>query len=137
MKAILKKAISAFLAITMITALFPVAARAYVGAMEENTGGITSGYQDGYYYLKNDYIGLYLRSDGNLTTVPSQKTLSDVKSIGVTEENLFYFHISEGEFRRADFSAPLSKNTMTREIVGQETSNPKLRQRITFSGGLQ
>jgi hypothetical protein len=78
--------------------------------------------RDGYYYLKNDYIGLYLRSDGNLTDGSVPENAERCKSIGVTEENLFYFHISEGEFRRAEFQRAFEQKPMTREIVGQETS---------------
>ena len=89
MKAVTRKTLAVILTLAMAMSLFPATAYAYVGAMTKNTGGVTAGQQEGYYWLKNDYIGFYIRPDGNLTTVPSQKTLTDVKSIDATEAHAF------------------------------------------------
>lgn len=72
-KFIIGRILAAVLTLVMVLTLFPVSIFAYVGAMSRNEGVITSGFQDGYLYLQNSYIGFYIRPDGSLTTVPSQK----------------------------------------------------------------
>ena len=75
MKTTIRKTLTIFLTLSIVLSLIPAPAYAYVGAMTKAAGGVTASQQDGYYILKNDYIGLYIRPDGNLTTVPSQKNI--------------------------------------------------------------
>lgn len=131
MKTKLRKALSLIMAAIMAICLFPVPASAYVGAMTRDPGGIQAAQKDGYYYLTNDYIGFYIRPDGNLTTVPSQKTLSDVKTMGATERHIFY-KMYTGEIREADYSNPVSHSGSTVTIIDAGTSNPKLKQVLTI-----
>ena len=110
-KFIIGRILAAVLTLVMVLTLFPVSIFAYVGAMSRNEGVITSGFQDGYLYLQNSYIGFYIRPDGSLTTVPSQKGLSDVKAMGATENHAFY-----GQAHTMEEINPV-KTDMSRELL--------------------
>jgi hypothetical protein len=104
MKKAIKKAMTLFLALFVALTMLPAQALAYVGAVREDNviqpqvGFVAApgapqyigGQQVGYYYIKNPYIGFYIRPDGTLTTVPSQKNLEEVAAMGATEINTFY-----------------------------------------------
>lgn len=137
-KFMFRRIIATVLTIVMVAALLPVSAFAYVGAMDRDVGGITAGNKDGYYYLQNSYIGFYIRQqDGNLITVPSQKTLNDVKGMGATESYAFYAQT----IREVEID-PISTD-MSREIfplsrsmtIKSDTENPKLVQNLYFENG--
>jgi hypothetical protein len=128
---IIRKTLALILTLVITISLFPLSVDAYVGALTKNAGTVTAGSRDGYYYLTNDYIGFYIRPDGSLTTVPSQKTLNDVKSIGATETHSFYKQ-TRGEVRRTDTAInPVSKSASVISAAGGE--NPKLKQTMRFS----
>jgi len=125
MKTTIRKTLAIFLTLSIVISLIPAPAYAYVGAMTKGTGGVTASQQDGYYILKNDYIGLYIRPDGNLTTVPSQKTLNDVKWMGATETHFFYKD-SLGETITTDRSKELFPYYGPVTIDSSDPANPKL-----------
>lgn len=117
--------------LAMLVSLFTAPVYAYVGAMTKNTGGITAGQKDGYYYLTNDYIGFYIRPGGNLTTVPSQKTLADVKSIGATETHVFYKQTKGNDSWSTDFNTAVGASSSSVTIDTAYPTNPKLKQILT------
>jgi len=130
MKGITRKTLAGLLALVIILSPLSAPAYAYVGAMSQNVGGVTSGQQDGYYYLKNDYIGFYIRPGGNLTTVPSQKTLNDVKNIGATESHIFYKQTGI-EIWNTDYNSAVGAGSSSVTIDLSNAANPKLRQILT------
>lgn len=136
-KLIIRRMLAAVMTLVMVLTLFPVSTLAYVGAMSRNEGAITSGSQDGYLYLQNSYIGFYIRPDGSLTTVPSQKGLSDVKAMGATEIHAFYGQVHTMEEInpvKTDMSRELLPNSRSAKVVSNG-ENPKLLQTFTFSNG--
>lgn len=137
MKAVTRKTLAVILTLAIAMSLFPATAYAYVGAMTKNTGGVTAGQQEGYYWLKNDYIGFYIRPDGNLTTVPSQKTLTDVKSIDATEAHAFLKQTKSADNWRTNMGMVVWPNGSTTEVIEANSENPKLRQTFTFSDNIR
>ena len=132
MKNMLRKALAALLTLIIVISLFPATANAYVGAMTKDIGGVTCGQQDGYYYITNNYIGFYIRPDGNLSTVPSQKTLSDVKNMGATETHVFYKQTGV-EIWHTDSSTAISPSSRSVTTDSTDPANPKLKQTLAFS----
>lgn len=134
----IRRMMATFLAALMVVTLLPAPAFAYLGAMTRDEGNVTSGSQDGYLYLKNSYIGFYIRPDGSLTTVPSQKGLNDVKAMGFTENHAFYSQT----INIYDELNPV-KTDMSRELVPYSRSaridssagKQRLVQTFMFSGG--
>lgn len=133
MKAVMRKTFALILTLAIVMSLFPATAYAYVGAMTKNTDGVTAGDQDYYFWLKNDYIGFYIRPDGNLITVPSQKTLNDVRNMGPTEQHIFYRQTGGADNWRTDTSTIVYPNSFSLKIDRTDPGNPKLKQTFTFS----
>ena len=133
----MRRIVAAVLTIVMIVTLFPVSAFAYVGAIKQDAGETVAGTQDGYFYLQNPYIGFYIRPDGGLTTVPSQKSLNDVKGMGATETHAFYSQkltMGENNPVKTDMSRELSPYSRSVRVES-DTGNPKLVQTFGFSDG--
>lgn len=133
----IRRILAAVLTAVMIVTLFPVSAFAYVGAMKRNEGGTTAGMQDDYFYLQNSYIGFYIRPDGSLTTVPSQKNLNDVKGMRATETHAFYSQIltmEEINPVKTDTSRELSPYSHSVRFESN-TGSPKLVQTFEFLNG--
>ncbi|NLO48997.1 MAG: hypothetical protein GX111_11880 [Clostridiales bacterium] len=85
--------------------------------------------------FKNDYIGFYIRPDGNMTRVPSQKTLDDVKNTGATEAHAFYRQTFGIDVWHTDLNSPVGVTGRSQKIVNTDPDNPKLRQVFALSGG--
>lgn len=133
----IRRILAVTMTIVMIVTLFPISAFAYVGAMQRDVNGTTAGTKDGYFYLQNSYIGFYIRPDGSLTTVPSQKSLNDVKEIGATETHAFYSQLltmEEINPVKTNMSAELLPNSHSVRMESN-TENPKLVQTFGFSNG--
>ena len=130
MKAMIRKTLAMILTLVMVISLFPATAHAYVGAMTEDTPGVTAGSQNGYSYLTNDYIGFYILPNGTLATVPSQKTLSDVKKMGRTEVNVFYkqTRVDPEAGWETDFNTAMVASSSSVTIDSSDPDNPKLKQ---------
>lgn len=128
MKAMIRKTLAMILTLVMVISLFPATAYAYVGAMTEDTGGVTAGSQDGYHYLRNDYIGFYILPNGTLATMPSQKTLNDVKLLGATELSVFYKQTSLVDTWKTDRNTVIVASSSSVEIDSSDPDNPKLKQ---------
>ncbi|NYB73201.1 S-layer homology domain-containing protein [Sedimentibacter hydroxybenzoicus DSM 7310] len=137
-KFMFRRVMAAVMTVVMFFTLFPASAFAYVGAMRRDVGGIAVGSKDGYYYLQNSYIGFYIRlQDGNMITVPSQKTLEDVKKMGATETYSFYaqtFTGGEIDPIKTDVSQPIYPRSKGATII-QDAENPKLSQNFLFDNG--
>lgn len=137
-KFMFRRVMAAFLTAVMIFTLFPASAFAYVGAMTRDAGGVAAGNKDGYYYLQNSYIGFYIRlQDGCMITVPSQKSLEDVKRMGATEYYSFYaqtFTSDEINPIKTEVSQPIYPRSKGATII-QDAENPKLSQNFIFDNG--
>ena len=137
-KFMFRRIIAAVLTAVMILTLFPASASAYVGAMKRDVGGVAVGNKDGYYYLQNSYMGFYIRlQDGSMITVPSQKTLEDVKKMGATEYYSFYaqtFTSDEINPIKTEVSQPIYPRSKGATII-QDAENPKLSQNFIFDNG--
>lgn len=120
----------------MVLSLFSAPAHAYVGAMTQGEGGLVAGEQYGYTYLVNDYMGFYIRPDGNLTTVPSQMTLDEVMTLGATQSHVFYRQILDWSTDSfiTERTTPLHKGTPAVTIDDSDPSNPKLVQTFQVTG---
>ncbi len=133
----IRRILAAALTAVMIVTLFPVSSFAYVGAMRRDASVTTAGTQEGYFYLQNSYIGFYVRPDGNMTTVPSQKSLNDVKGMGATEAHAFYRQtITTDEINpvKTETDRQLYPSSRSTRIV-PDAENPKLMQTFGFPDG--
>ena len=129
----IKQLLCLLLCVAMMISMLPMTAEAYVGAMEENSEEVTAGVEtvDGkaIHYLKNEYIGFYIKPDGSMVTLPSQMGANDAAKMGYTEKNLFYKKYltdPKNESWQTDYSTEYKAAVIGMKIDQSDPKNPKI-----------